>query len=321
MVMVVPNFRSPNEEKLIYYTPDGVAFNLHEPPLNAVLLYEGDGLPDVIYSTTRGPFQHGNSVVEVRAEPRTLDAEIRRNGCSRNEYWEIRRTLNNILRPNRTDMNNPDPGVLRRILSTGEIRDLDCFVTRAPLYRGRNPDGWDEFSIQETLRFTANNPIFYDPVVRVGSATNFTPTPITDLVFPMVFPFVFGSTIPAVSKSISILYNGTWEEYPKITITGPATDISLTHQTLGTVISFAGFTIPAGTVVTLDLTYAKKTIFDQFGISWIGKISESSDLVSFRLDNAPIVPNSLNIIIVSVVAGNSNTRVDIQYKNRYAGLA
>lgn len=319
--MYVPNFRSPNEEKLIYFTPDGVDFNLHEPPLNAVLLYEGDGLPDVIYSTTRGPFQHGNSVVEVRAEARTLDVEIRRNGCSRNEYWEIRRLLNNILRPNRTDMNNPTPGVLRRILSTGEIRDLDCFVTRGPLYKGRNPDGWDEFSVQETLRFTGNNPIFYDPQVRVASAVDFTPVPATDLVFPMTFPFVFGSNVPSVSKSITILYNGTWEEYPKIIITGPATNISLTHQTLGTVISFAGFTIPAGTVVTLDLTYAKKTIFDQFGVSWIGKISESSDLVSFRLDTHPLVTNGSNVIIVSIESGDTNTRIDIQYKNRYAGLA
>lgn len=319
--MVVPNFRTPFEEKLIYYTPDGIAFNLHEPPLNAVLLYEGDGLPEVLYSITRGPFQHGNSVVEVRAEARTIDVEIRRNGCSRDEYWEIRRTLNNILRPNRTDMNNPVPGVLRRILSTGEIRDLDCFVTRAPLYRGRNPDGWDEFSIQETLRFTANNPIFYDPEVLVDSVIDFTPVPVTDLVFPMIFPFVFGNSIPSVSKSLSILYNGTWEEYPKIIITGPATNVSLTHQTLGTVISFEGFEIPAGTIVALDLTYAKKTIFDQFGVSWIGKISEDSDLVSFRLENDPIVPNGLNIIIVSLDSGDSNTRIDVQYQNRYVGLA
>lgn len=319
--MVVPNFRSPNEEKLVYFTPDGVDFNLHEPPLNAVLLYEGDGLPDVVYSTTRGPFQHGNSVVELRAEPRTIDVEIRRNGCSRNEYWEIRRLLNNILRPNRTDMNNPDPGVLRRISSNGEIRDLDCYVTRGPLYRGRNPDGWDEFSVQETLRFTGNNPIFYDPTVRVGSTTDFTATTTTDLVFPFSFPFIFGSSIPTISKSISILYTGTWEEYPRIVITGPATDLTLTHQSLGTVISFAGFTIPAGTIVTLDLTYAKKTIFDQFGVSWIGKISEDSDLVAFRLEADPVVANGSNVIVVALNSGNTDTRIDIEYKHRFAGLA
>lgn len=315
----VPNFRPRAAEKFQYITPDGEIFELYSPPNRYVLMYEGDGFAPVSYSTTRGPFQHGDTVVEGRLQARTIDLVIRQMGCDRDAYWSIRDLVDNILRPNRTDMNNPSPGVLRRVLSNSHVRDLDCYVTKGPEYVF--PKEWDSFSIQESLRFTGYNPIFYDPELIVDSVSNFTAPPVTDLTFPFTMPFVFGPSVGSFTKTLTINYAGSWEEYPKILITGPATDLIIQHQTLGDTIKFTGFTIPAGTTVTVDLTYAKKSVLDNFGVSWLGRISEDSDLVSFRLEADPVVPNAVNKIDVTCLLGTTDTRIEFQYKNRYVGVS
>lgn len=319
--MTVRNFRPIQEEYYQYITPDGVVMELHDPPDRFVTLYEGDGIPNIDFGTTSGPYQHGQTVTEARLLPRTIDMVIYQKGCDRDAYWALRSFLDDILRPNRTDMNNPSPGVLRRILSNGAVRDLDCFVSKGPIYRFNGADGWAQNSIAETLRFTAFNPILYDPVTQIQNIADFSisPSSVTNLIFPFTFPFVFGTTYTTVEKLLSFAYAGNWEEYPKILITGPATDLRIVHQSLGDSISFEGYEIPVGTTVTLDLTYAHKTAVDNFGVSWLGKISDDSTLGSFRLDCNPIVPGSNNTFVVSCLLGSADTSVEMQYKNRYIG--
>jgi hypothetical protein len=277
-------------------------------------------MPDVTYSITRGPFQHGETVVEGRLETRQIDMIVRQNGCDRDAYWDLRGLLDGILRPNRVDINDPSPGVLRRVLSNGDIRDLDCYVSKGPLYK-MNTSAWDSNSLQEILRFTAYNPILYDPTTILESAIDFLPNPVSvqNLVFPFVFPLTFEFTYTIVSKSIAITYQGNWEEYPTLTITGPITNLKITHQELGAVIDFTPNTIPAGTIITIDLTYAAKMLIDNFGVSWIGKITDESALSIFRLDCDPYLPNSLNTITCEGILGDTNTRIDLIYKNRYIG--
>lgn len=319
--MTVRNFRTLQEEYIEYIAPDGVSFELHDPPDRFVTLYEGDGIPNIDFGVTSGPYQHGQTVTEARLLPRTIDMVIYQKGCDRAARWAMRSLLDGILRPNRTDMNNPSPGTLRRTFNNGTVRDLDVFVSKGPLYRFNGADGWSQNSIVETLRFTAFNPVLYDPEQQVENVADFSnsPSSITNLIFPFTFPFVFGVTYITVSKILSFVYNGNWEEYPKILITGPATDLSIIHQSLGDVISFDGYTIPAGTTVTLDLTYAHKTAIDNFGVSWLGKISDDSTLGTFRLESDPIVPNSLNSFAISCTLGTADTTIEMQYKNRYIG--
>jgi hypothetical protein len=319
--MTVPNFRPSQSEKLQYITPDGVVYNLHNPPDRSVLLYEGDGFPPVNFGTTRGPYQHGYSVTEGRVDARTINMTIRQNGCDRDAYWALRRTIDGILRYNRTNLNNPQPGILRRVTSDGLIRDLDCYVSKGPLY-SRNGDGWDEFSFQESLKFTAYNPIFYDPTVFSASVVDFTPTPafVQNLICPFSFPFLFGIDYTVITKTFSLAYNGNWEEYPTIIVTGPATDFKIQHNELGTLISLNGFTIPAGVVVTFDLTYAHKTVLDGAGVSWQGALTDDSNLVAFRLEADPIVLGGINTFSVSMTLGSVASQVEIRYKNRYIGL-
>lgn len=319
--MTVRNFRPLQEEYIQYIAPDGKTFELHDPPDRFVTLYEGDGPANVDFGTTSGPYQHGQTVTEERLLIRTIDMVIYQRGCDRAAQWAMRSLLDNILRPNRTDMNNPSPGTLRRTFNNGTVRDLDCFVSKGPLYRYNGSEGWAQNSIIETLRFTAFNPILYNPVINVQSVADFSATPasVTNLIFPFLFPFAFGTTFTLVEKTLSVVYAGNWEEYPKLIITGPATDFKIAHQSLGDIISFEGYEIPVGTTVTLDLTYAHKTAIDNFGVSWLGKISDESTLGTFRLECDPIVASSINNFTVSCILGDITTSVEMQYKNRYIG--
>lgn len=315
--MTVKNFRKQHVERIQYFTPDGVAVTLHDPPDKAVLFYEGDGLPDPEYDTTKGPYQDGYKVLGMREPQREIDLTFRWNACSRDEYWDMRRTLINYLRPNRTDVNNPTPGVLRRILSTGEIFDLDCYLTKGPTWKF--PRNWDHWSVQESLTFTAYNPILYDPTLYTDSVNDFVPTYEADIVIPLMFDFIFGETNPVVSKTITLNYLGNWESYPTIIINGPFTQITIENQVTLEKISLI-YPASLGEVITIDLAYDRKTIQTNLGNSLLGYVTEDSDLTAFSIKPDPLVPGGINILDVTAVNGTNNTSVEVQYLNRYIGI-
>lgn len=316
--MTVPNWRTRQVEKIQYFTPDGEKLDLHDPPKRAVMLYEGDGLLSPEADTTRGPFQHGNTVTGFRLPPRRLDLLIRQNGCNRDDYWELRRLLTDLMRINRSDLNNPTMGTLRRVLSTGDIRDLDGYFSRGPLFE--HPRNWDSFSIQETLEFTAPNPILYEPTIRTASLVDFTPPVTMDLVFPFLYSFIFGETITTLTKTISISYAGTWEEHPTLILSGPFDNFLIRHNQTGVRLQISNYSVPAGVSVTITLTYGRKSIVTSTGISLIGFLTTDSDLAAFSIQPDPLVANGLNTFDVTFGNGVGATAVQMQYKHRYAGI-
>jgi hypothetical protein len=316
--MTVKNFRKQHIERILYITPDGMEVILHDPPEKSVLSYEGDGLPSPEYDTTRGPFQHGMNVLGMREPIREIDLVLRWNACNRDEYWDMRHNLINLLRPNRTDVNNSSPGVLRRILSNGKIFDLDCYLTKGPdwVY----PRKWDHWSIQESLKFTAFNPILYNPTLKSGLVQDFTPATDPDIIIPLDFEFIFGETSPAITKSITVNYLGNWESFPTIIVAGPYEGISIQHQTTFGKVALSGYSSPTGETTTIDLTYGRKTILTNSGISLLGYVTNDSDLSEFSIQPDPLVPGSINIFDITVISGSSDTLVQLQYKDRYIGI-
>lgn len=316
--MTVPNWRTRQVEKIQYFTPDGVKLDLHDPPKRAVLLYEGDGLVPPEADTTRGPFQHGNTVTGFRLPPRRMDLLIRQNGCSRDDYWELRELLTNMMRINRSDLNNPTMGTLRRVLSNGDIRDLDGYFSRGPLFE--YPRNWDSFSIQETLEFTAPNPILYEPTTRTSSLSDFTIPDITDLTFPFLFGFLFGATLTGWTKTLSIAYAGTWEEHPTLVLSGPFNSFLIVNNQTNVRLQLTNYTVPAGVSVTITLSYGRKSIVTSTGVSLIGYLTTDSDLADFTIQPDPLVDNGLNTFDVTFGSGNAQTSIQMQYKHRYAGI-
>jgi len=316
--MTVKNFRKQHTERILYITPDGLTVVLHDPPNKSVLSYEGDGLPSPEYDTTRGPYQHGVNVLGIREPQREIDLVLRWNACSRDEYWTMRHTLINYLRPNRTNLNNSSPGVLRRILSNGEIFDLDCYLTRGPKWA--YPRNWDHWSIQESLKFTAFNPVLYNPTTKAGLVQDFTPSFNPNIIIPLMFTFTFGETSPSITKSISISYLGNWESFPAIIINGPYTAVSIQHQTTLDKVALNNYSSPTGETTTIDLTYGKKTILTNSGVSLLGYVTQDSDLSAFSIQPDPEVAGGINAFDVTVSGGSSDTLIQMQYKDRYIGI-
>ena len=59
------------------------------------------GLPPVRFITQRGPFQDGETALDMRLDPRVIQIEVVNYLCNRTEFWTTRNELLDLLRPNR----------------------------------------------------------------------------------------------------------------------------------------------------------------------------------------------------------------------------
>ena len=283
----------------IFTAADGTQYILHGPGGRSVLSDTGTGMPEIEYITQRGPFQHGESVRDFFLRPRVVEYHIRQVGCSRDQYWSLRSALLDILRPNR-GIN----ATLTKVLGDGTRRALTVTVQQGPKFEPRRPDRWDEFSIDEIIRFVAYNPVYYDPTQNSVSFDA-----LGGLTFPITFPIVFAAS----GGDSTVDYEGTWEEYPVFVITGPLSAVSIINTTTGESIGL-NYAIPAGRTVTIDLTYGVKSVTLDDGTNLIGYITNSSDLATFHLQ--PGI-NQLSVLGTGFVAGSA---IAMTYYDRFIGI-
>lgn len=283
----------------ILTTQDGTSYILHGPDGRSVLSFSGTGMPEIEYVTQRGPYQHGESVKDFFLRPRVVEYHIRQVGCSRTRLWEMRAALLDILRPNRGLAST-----LTKYLPNGTKRALTVTIQQGPAFQGRRGDTWDEWSIDETLRFIAHNPVYYDPEQHSVSFNA-----LGGLIFPITFPITF-----AASGGTSVIaYGGSWLEYPIIRITGPLSGISIYNADTDERIGFT-YSIPAGRTVTIDLTYGVKTVTLDDGTNLIGYLTSSSDFGSFHLQPGN---NTLSITGVGFSVGSA---IELDYYERFIGI-
>lgn len=283
-----------------------------------VLSDEGSGLPPIDYITERGPFQHGETITDFFLRPRIVQFLIRQKFCSRQEAWDGRTALLNAIRPNKP---GGPQGVLRKILPNREKRDLDVVPIIGPKFEPRQLNRWDEWAIQEVLRFTAYNPVYYNPILKTA-----TISPSAGQNFPYTFPFYFA--IPQelsfpISFPISfygwdyrvdINYAGTWEEYPTIVITGPAGPyIRIVNETTGERIALFDLMVPDGDSITIVLAYGSQQVTNAAGENMLNHVTSDSDLATFHLE--PGVNT-----IRAILRGGGDADVVITYKERFIGI-
>lgn len=304
-----------------YITPDGIEYSMRDayaeyPTARWVESFAGQGMPPITYITQRGPFQHGETVLDYRLNARTITYIHGRGGCDRSAYWAIRADMLNHLRPNRQTAGGMSPGRLRKILPDGTKRDIDAWIMAGPEFAARQIDRWRETTVREALRFYCPDPTFYDPdLVDVDLTGGFC----TGLIFPFEFPFVFCNTEGLVTTD-SITYTGTWLAYPTITITGPLDKLLIRNITTDEKLEFDYF-IPAGQSLTIDLAYGVKTVTDSTGTNRIGTLTTDSDLATWHLAADPEAPggvNRLGIAGSSTVPGT--TALNMRYYTRYIGI-
>ena len=322
--MAVKNWITSNSEKVQFITPDGVVYNLHDPYSKSVLAMNGWGLPPAEIADVRGPFQHGTNPLTVRIPPRMVTLDIYHVGCNRDDYWTKRAGLVNALRHNRTNINNPTPGKLRWYRSDGSKRQLDVMIRKGPDF----PEGtgsWNEFSYQDSLEFVAHNPIIYNPDQVTDSFDTLICGDLTQLTFPLIFngvqTLIFGQSFCAATTQLTINYGGNWQEFPLITVYGPALNFRITHDQTGIFINLEDYQIPAGDSVVFDLRYGIKTVtLTSSGDSLLGYISQDSGLGTFAIEPDPITANGINTVSVYIEDGTAESAAVFQYYDRYIGI-
>jgi len=300
-------------EYLQYITPDGLVYEFDTGKRWLMTEEEGTGLPDINYITQRGPFQHGNTVIDYRLEPRVVQLVLREDSCNRFEYWSSRRMLLNMIRPNRITRTSSNTGVLRKYFPDGTKLDLDVVIEKGPTFTAKGGK-WDEWAYQETLRFIANNPIYYDPI---PVCLTWPIAGIDQLVFPITFPIVFGGSF--INETATVVYPGTWLSYPTIEITGPMQGILISNDTTGKFIHLL-HDVSVGEVVTIYLPYGNKRVVSSILGDLTGTITDDSDTVLFYLAPDPEAAGGVNFITVQGINIDPGvTVVRIIYNVRYIG--
>lgn len=289
-------------------------YSFHNNSDRALMSFTGWGMPPIDYITQRGPYQHGETLLTYRLEPRVVQYVYRKTGGCREDYWDNRRELIDAIRPNRSSMGCVTRGRLRKVLPDGSMYDLYAKIERGPVFQGRGQD-WDEWSFTETLRFIAHDPVVFNPVQQSAS---WTLTGGTDqLVFEATFPIFFGPEI--VNDTLNITYDGTWLTYPTINITGPLIGPVIKNNSTDETITI-NYDVPTGETITIDLRYGVKTVENSAGTNLIGTITPNSDLATFHLAPDPIVSGGVNEMVVQGANADANTAVSMTWFDKYIGI-
>lgn len=296
-----------------YISPDGDEYSFDSDD-RLLMTEDGLGMPPIEYITQQGAFQHGETPLDFRLGSRTIQLQIRQDSCSREKYWEKRSLLINMIRPNR--VSSFAPGILRKEFPDGSKRDIKVSIQQGPTFVARNLDTWDEWGFTETLRFIAHDPIFFNPAKKIiniplqGSVQS-------NLIFPTEFPILFGAT--AFFLNNSIIYPGSWIEFPVLKITGPANGFKIENLETSEFIKL-DYSIQAGEIVTLDLTPGVKTIENSLGINLNGVATIDCDFVTFHIEPSPEAPGGTNTFLISASGVNDESNLAIEYYERFIGI-
>lgn len=284
-----PSYRRRSREGYAYIAPDGEIYALTNFPQRVVLASAGEGMPPLNKIVQRGPFQHGMTLRSFFLNPRVVQLDIRQNGKDRDDYHRMRNALLDGIRPNRGDGSE---GVLRKTLNDGSVRDLAVMIDLGPEFVARDPGVWDEYSFTESLYFVASNPVYYEPTVldEVSTSTG------------------------TATRSVTVNYLGTWQEYPTIRLDGPMTAPTIENDAIEGFGFGYGAIIPAGHYVEIVLTYDTKTAMYDGVTNVIANLD--GDLGTFRL-----VPGA-NVITATTDIGGLATgaKLTVSYKHRYIGI-
>lgn len=116
----------------------------------------------------------------------------------------------------------------------------------------------------------------------------------------------------------AVVYEGDFDSYPVITLTGPIANPSITNTATGDVLNFSvsGGTIPAGSTWVIDTRYGRKSVLQ--GTSSVAHyLSDDSDLATFHLAPDPIAAGGTNGMVVGGSLLGTATSVTVAWFNRY----
>lgn len=303
----------PDTDVHIFTTDDGeqLIINNTNPPL-FIPMYGSFGAPAIEYQTRRGYKQDGATVIDLHLATRPITISFHRSAeCTREEYWEVRAALIDLLRPNRGN-NGALTYTLRR--AGGTKRSLVIYPMPGFTFPPTSPDE-NSWQIDEPVNFVAFDPVWFDPST---AAVAFSGVAASHLIFPETFPIVFSPD--GTEYTATVTYLGNWVSYPVIAITGPYATAVIENVTTGVSFSLIQ-NVGAGEQRIITLTQGAQSIVDQNGVNKFGDLSDTSNLVDWNLRPAPMVAGGVNQLRMTLTGGVLGTSdVSIAYNSRYMGI-
>ncbi len=202
------------------------------------------------------------------------------------------------------------------------VRDLYCLLERGPTF-DVNEAGtpYRKQGFIEALRFVAHDPFWHG---GEQTQTWIIPDDIGDLVFDGSGAWL-GATAgigrwlyspTAVSETVDVIYFGTYRARPKITVSGPASGITVENTTTGKKI-FVNYTLAAGESLTINTQ--ETTVQKNDGTNLMPYAT--GDIATFGIVPEPKAANGANVILVAFSGGVPGASSAILYwSNLYVGI-
>lgn len=271
----------------------------------------GVGIAPTRRLSQRGPLQHGETDIGYRLDPRMVTLVLVSSGESLAAADTHRDTLARIFAPRLTT-----PVKLRYTRDDAAVRELACRVSGIV----DMPIGeFDRIGVMQRVgvQLVAADPNWYDPDPQQMSMALASIS--SGLAVPVEVPLLVESGSGGDGR-IQIEYTGTFDEFPIITLVGPIEDALIVNETTGDELFFDGYTITAGTSVTIDLRYGYKTVTKNDGTNLIDKLTSGSDLATWRLASILETGDGVNVIRLSGASLTDASQVSMIYHTRYISL-
>lgn len=271
-------------------------------------LEEADGFetPETAWLSTAGPRQQGETDLDFRLKPRTIQLALGFMGRDDIDLETKRQTLLRLFKP------QTRPLQLRVDLPDGAARQIDCRPLGKP--------GVSRFGRYQRLvvSLRAADPLWYDPIpwsvaYMLGGSAGWT--------VPMLVPLNVGAS--ALNVAQTLFSAGDFREQPIVTIYGPITSPVITNVTTGQKLDLTGTTLGTGVIYEIDTRYGAGTVIeDPAGarINRIDRLSDDSDLTGFAIESDPDAPGGANLLLVTGSATTSATQIILRGFQRYTGV-
>lgn len=232
----------------------------------------GLGMPPIRHWTTRAPYQTGESHWGHAIGPRTISMVLYLRGCDRADMYSKRRA--NIA------MLSPRNGAHKLRLITPDLLKYelhDVWVTAG--YELSSDEQPTPRRQAGALQLTAYDPIWkwVNSPLDAGETRDAegrtcveedTFTQVQQWQLPFTPPFLLGTTTS--TATLTCTNDGSWAVKPVITIEGPTDDWTLTNPANSTELTWDGYSIATGEVVTLNIP--DKTATNADGDNLIGYV-------------------------------------------------
>lgn len=288
----------------------GYTFNLLE--------FSDVGLPPIQRISQKGAFQHGDTNVDFRLQPRTFSIRGLIEANNSFEHMKARNMLSKIFKVNNTagtiqikskeQLNEPP------YTTTIVYRSIDCYVEGGLNFSSDTSSGYD---VYYEVSLKASNPLWYDPVQKNFGVTNSIAGNPTDI--PGLIPREYGSL--TLNTSTNVTYDGTFLAYPEFIIyggDGGIMNLAIYNSTQGTVIRITE--VPALATYTVNLRYGAKTVIDQNNAVVTYVVDPASNLTTFALVTSVDSTSKSNTIIVESSSASSGAYVIMLYYNQYTAV-